>query len=77
MERIAAASLDKKARKIIAIMNDAELSTDEKMRKMCEIDQRYYAKKSPFWADALRVTEQAIRKTDFWKIDLKRAKNHD
>lgn len=42
---------------------------ENKMSAIVEIDATYWGRNSPQWADLLNVSESAIKKTDFWKIE--------
>ena len=66
------AMMDSNAPRIMAIADNSELSAEEQMRAICEIDVRFYGKKSPDWAKMLRVEGSAIRKTAFWRIDRRK-----
>ncbi len=61
--------LEENSLKILAIVQNSKLNTDRRMRQICEIDVRYWQKRSPFWATAFGVTPQAIRNTPFWRED--------
>lgn len=53
----------------ILTITRSRLSADDKMREICRIDRNRLASKSKEWAELLGVSEAAIRKTSFWKVD--------
>jgi hypothetical protein len=55
--------------KIVSIANDANLSADLRMRTICELDLRFYSKNSTQWATLLGITPNAVRLTEFWRVD--------
>jgi hypothetical protein len=59
--------LDENAARVAAIASGTQ-SADQKMRDICDIDQRYYGCDSSRWADLLGVKSAAIRKTKFWTV---------
>ena len=61
--------LDDTALKVLTIIQDGERSVDDKLRLLSALDVRHYGKTSKQLADLLGVTEQAIRKTKWWKVD--------
>jgi ribosome maturation protein Sdo1 len=56
----------------VAIAADASQSADERMRKIAQLDSRFYGKSSTEWASLLRISDAAVRQTDFWKVDRKK-----
>lgn len=67
-------ALDEDSRKAFAIAQAAGKTVDVKMREICDIDRpKYLAWKSPQWSKFLGVSEAAVKQTDFWKIDRKKA----
>ena len=53
------------------ILGEAESnkSADDRMRAIYKIDHRVLGWKSPQWAELLKVTPSAIRKTRWWMVD--------
>jgi hypothetical protein len=47
-------------------------TVEARMRIICETDATYFAWKSPAWADLLCVSETAVKKAQFWKVDRKK-----
>ena len=66
---VLAAVADENAVAIINIASDHTMTTDQKMRSIYDIDNRALGWDSPKWASMLNVTDAAVRKTDWWKID--------
>ncbi len=66
------AVLDEDGKKILTLAR-SDRSADERMRLIRAVNESYALWTSPKWADLLGVSEGAIRKTDFWKIDRKEA----
>jgi hypothetical protein len=66
------ALLGDESRKILIIARSDE-NADEKMRAICGIDRRCLAWNSPLWANLLDVSDAAIRKTQFWRVDRPQA----
>lgn len=60
---------DPSAARIIAIAGDGELSVDDKLRAIAEIDLRFLAYTPAKWAKLLGATRQAVEKTRWWTID--------
>jgi hypothetical protein len=73
LEKLKEALLDDTSNRILQIASDESLSAEEKCRAICQMDVRYWAKDSEFWARLCSTTGQAIRKLDFWKVDRKKA----
>jgi len=63
---------DENSLAIVKIACDGKMTADQKMRSIYAIDKRALGWDSPKWADVLRVSDAAIRKTDWWKIDRPR-----
>ena len=63
---------DDNALAIINVAQDSEKSADERLRTIYTIDNRSLGWSSRKWADVLRVSDAAVRQTDWWKIDRKR-----
>ena len=74
LEKIALATMDESTGQIVRIAQIRARAADDRMREICELDARMYGKDSPYWADLLDVTDAAIRKTTFWKVDRKKAR---
>ena len=51
----------------------SKMSADNKMREICRNDRRFLAWDSVKWASLLGVTDAAIRKTLFWRVDRLKA----
>jgi hypothetical protein len=71
-EPVVAALGDESTFAIIKIAQDKAKSADERMRNIWVIDNRVLAWNSPKWAKVLGVTDAAVRKTDWWKVDRSR-----
>jgi hypothetical protein len=55
----------------------SDRSADDKMRAIAAIDQRFFGWKSPQWAELLRVSDNAVRRTRFWTVDRKRYRERE
>jgi GTPase SAR1 family protein/Leucine-rich repeat (LRR) protein len=77
MEQLAQAVGGPEGKKILQIANDNELSADEKMRRIFDVDRRCVAWKSPEWSRLLGVTPDAVRQTSWWKEDRKQYFNKE
>ena len=60
------ALLGEESKEILAIARSDKSASDRAIA-ICEIDRRHLAWDSPRWADLLRVSDAAIRKSHFWK----------
>jgi hypothetical protein len=67
MQRLAQAVGDDTTVRVLAILNREDLSSQEKMRLLIKLDQRFKGKDSNEWAMLLKVTPQAVRGYDAWK----------
>lgn len=63
---------DENAVAIIRIAEDVSRTTEERMRDIYTIDNRAVGWDSPKWGKVLRVTDAAVRKTNWWKIERPR-----
>jgi hypothetical protein len=57
---------------VLKVAQDLTKTADERMRTIYVIDNRVVGWTSGKWAEALSVTDAAVRQTDWWKIDRKR-----
>ena len=64
--------LDEPGEQVLKITRSKK-SSDSKMREICRIDTRFLGFDSPHWSRLLGVSEAAIRKTTFWKVDRPKA----
>jgi hypothetical protein len=71
-EEAVAALLGDESRQVLKVAQ-SDPSADNKMRAICAINRRFLGYKSHEWADLLGVTDAAIRKTSFWKVDRPQA----
>jgi hypothetical protein len=55
----------------LLIAKDTEPTAEERMRLLVALDQRFAGFDSEQWATLLGVTPAAIRKTDYWKKELR------
>ncbi|NQV24424.1 MAG: hypothetical protein HQ518_08655 [Rhodopirellula sp.] len=53
--------------RVASILSTGAKSANDRMCEACELLPELYRWNSTEWADALQVTNAAIRKTDFWK----------
>ena len=60
------------SKEILEIVNSKK-SCDSKMREICGLDTTFLAWNSPQWAEFLDVSETAIKKTKFWRLDRNKA----
>lgn len=67
MERIALAVGDENAAKIMAIAHQKDLSGNEKMQEILQIDLRFEGKDSTEWGALLGVSPAAVRQYKTWK----------
>jgi hypothetical protein len=67
MQRVALAVGDDNAAKIMAIAQRRDLSGDEKMQEIVNVDSRFGGKNSAEWGTLLGVTPAAIRGYKTWK----------
>lgn len=58
--------------KIFAIASDRKVSSSDRMERICDVDPKYLAWTAPKWASLLGVSDAAIRKAPFWKVERKR-----
>jgi hypothetical protein len=72
MRQAVAAAGGEVAARIFRIAEDAEMSADQKCRAIHDLDPTKLAWSSVEWSQLLRVTPEAIRQTDWWRIDRKR-----
>jgi hypothetical protein len=72
LRRIGLAAMDSNTGLIIQIAGDRAKSAEQRAREICDVDARFWGKNSPFWAELLGVSDAAIRKTDFWKVDRRK-----
>jgi hypothetical protein len=61
-----------KAPKIFAVARDTSQTVEQRQRAIYVLDNRAIGYDGGQWAKLLNVTEQAARKTDWWKMDRKR-----
>jgi hypothetical protein len=57
--------------KLAKIISDTGKNVNDRMVEASELNPELYLKKSPWWAKMFGVEPQAIRKTDYWRIDRK------
>jgi hypothetical protein len=62
----------KETKEILAIAK-SDKTVEDRMRAICAVDLRYLEWDSPTWAKLLDCTPEAVRKSDFWKLDRPRA----
>ena len=62
---------------ILAVASKDNLTADQKMRNIGRIDRLCTDWDSPKWARLLGVTADAIRQTEFWKVDRKKLLKKD
>ncbi len=69
--RIEGAVLDSNAADIIRTLSDKSIGREDRARRVCRIDPRYWNKPAPFWAEHLECTDAAVRQWTFWKVERK------
>jgi hypothetical protein len=63
---------DENALAVLKVVQDLTRTADERMRAIYAIDSRVVGWTSGKWAEALTVTDAAVRQTDWWRTDRKR-----
>lgn len=66
------AAMDENGARILAIAGDTRKSADDRMRQIVAVDRRACAWPSTKWAELLGVSDAAIRKTLWWRVDRMR-----
>lgn len=66
------AMLDSDQARIIAIADSPDITADDKLRAIAEIDIRYAGKQSAELGTLLKVSDARVRQTEWWKVDRKR-----
>jgi hypothetical protein len=71
LKSVLAAVVDENAVAILNVANTSK-SADERMRMIYAIDNRVLGWTSDKWAQVLRVSDSAVRQTDWWRSGRKR-----
>ncbi|MCY2988509.1 MAG: hypothetical protein NTY19_11670 [Planctomycetota bacterium] len=69
--KIEGAVLDSNAGEILRTLGDETIGREDRARRVCRIDHRYWSKPASFWAEFLRCSDAAVRQWKFWTVERK------